>query len=126
MLDQTSSELMIRNSVSVVDSLSASQNSSNSTVICTSSSDKIHEGSSCPLFAQVVYLTSDGEEENSLRESFDDDLGGDDHREGKSNNNHVNTLTTQNPNAKHEYYPDAVDLAEMDYSPARRKTPIHN
>ncbi|XP_074593207.1 uncharacterized protein LOC141848957 isoform X2 [Brevipalpus obovatus] len=84
MLDQTSSESMIQNSVSVVDSLSASQNSSINTVICTSSSEKIREGSSCPLFAQVVYLTSDGEEENDLGESFDDDLGGDDQNDGKN------------------------------------------
>lgn len=26
----------------------------------------------------------------------------------------------------HENYPDLTDIAEMDYSPARRKPPIHN
>lgn len=26
----------------------------------------------------------------------------------------------------HEQFPDIIDLAEMDYSPAKRKPPIHN
>ncbi|PON46144.1 hypothetical protein PanWU01x14_253670 [Parasponia andersonii] len=39
----------------------------------------------------------------------------------------VNSLSTTSDVIEHnELYPDVVDLAEMDYSPARRKTPIHN
>lgn len=39
----------------------------------------------------------------------------------------VNKLTASKQQMlPHEHYPDLVDIAEMDYSPARRKTPIHN
>ncbi|OWM65960.1 uncharacterized protein LOC116199050 [Punica granatum] len=27
---------------------------------------------------------------------------------------------------KHEHYPDIIDIAGMDYSPAKRKPPVHN
>ncbi|XP_062079719.1 uncharacterized protein LOC133784359 [Humulus lupulus] len=44
---------------------------------------------------------------------------------------HVNSLkTTSDDHDQHpdqnEPYPEVGDLAEMDYSPARRKSPIHN
>ncbi|XP_017246289.1 uncharacterized protein LOC108217897 [Daucus carota subsp. sativus] len=32
----------------------------------------------------------------------------------------------EQPEAAPKHYPDVVDLAGMDYSPARRKSPIHN
>ncbi|GMN47440.1 hypothetical protein TIFTF001_016619 [Ficus carica] len=39
----------------------------------------------------------------------------------------VNSLrTSEEQPDQFERYPDVVDLAEMDYSPARRKSPIHN
>ncbi|KAK7330008.1 hypothetical protein VNO77_24192 [Canavalia gladiata] len=39
----------------------------------------------------------------------------------------VNTLTiSKHKDVPQEHYPDLVDIAEMDYSPARRKPPIHN
>ncbi|XP_054820140.1 uncharacterized protein LOC129319178 [Prosopis cineraria] len=39
----------------------------------------------------------------------------------------VQTLpTSEHRGLHHEQYPDLVDIAEMDYSPARRKPPIHN
>lgn len=33
---------------------------------------------------------------------------------------------SEHPEAAPESYPDVLDLAGMDYSPARRKSPIHN
>ncbi|XP_022135362.1 uncharacterized protein LOC111007333 [Momordica charantia] len=33
---------------------------------------------------------------------------------------------SENLEAGQEHYPDLVDIAEMDYSPAKRKPPIHN
>ncbi|XP_028790172.1 uncharacterized protein LOC114746148 [Neltuma alba] len=39
----------------------------------------------------------------------------------------VQTLpTSEHRGLHHEQYPDLVDITEMDYSPARRKPPIHN
>ncbi|XP_027333628.1 uncharacterized protein LOC113848353 isoform X2 [Abrus precatorius] len=39
----------------------------------------------------------------------------------------VNTLTiSKHKDVPQEHYADLVDIAEMDYSPARRKPPIHN
>ncbi|KAI4344221.1 hypothetical protein L6164_011472 [Bauhinia variegata] len=39
----------------------------------------------------------------------------------------VNTLaTSEHRELTHEHYPDLVDIAEMDYSAAKRKPPIHN
>ncbi|KAI9117542.1 hypothetical protein K1719_011708 [Acacia pycnantha] len=45
--------------------------------------------------------------------------------DGKEEGIKVQTLATSELH-NHEQYPDFVDIAEMDYSPARRKTPIHN
>lgn len=43
------------------------------------------------------------------------------------NTRKVRTLaTSEHRELHHEHYPDLVDIAEMDYSPARRKPPIHN
>lgn len=33
---------------------------------------------------------------------------------------------SEHPEAAPERYPDVLDIAGMDYSPARRKSPIHN
>ncbi|KAJ4950816.1 hypothetical protein NE237_027648 [Protea cynaroides] len=33
---------------------------------------------------------------------------------------------SENGNVAPESYPDIIDMAEMDYSPARKKSPIHN
>lgn len=44
--------------------------------------------------------------------------------DGEEKGRKVQTLTTSEHH--HEQYPDLVDIAEMDYSPARRKPPIHN
>lgn len=33
---------------------------------------------------------------------------------------------SEHPEASPEGYPDIIDIAGMDYSPARRKPPIHN
>ena len=45
--------------------------------------------------------------------------------DGKEEGIKVQTLAASELH-NHEQYPDLVDIAEMDYSPARRKTPIHN
>ncbi|KAK6942213.1 hypothetical protein RJ641_027590 [Dillenia turbinata] len=44
---------------------------------------------------------------------------------GGKNKNHFAGLELQEV-VPHEHYPDIIDLAGMDYSPARRKPPIHN
>ncbi|KAF7806471.1 uncharacterized protein G2W53_038632 [Senna tora] len=47
--------------------------------------------------------------------------------EGEEKGIKVQTLaTSEHRELHHEQYPDLVDIAEMDYSPARRKPPIHN
>lgn len=46
--------------------------------------------------------------------------------EEKSSSSTVNSLSTSEEHPEYAHYPDVIDLAEMDYSPARRKTPIHN
>lgn len=41
--------------------------------------------------------------------------------------NHGTTDTSEHQEFAHrEHFPDIIDVAEMDYSPARRKPPIHN
>ncbi|KAK7265162.1 hypothetical protein RJT34_32778 [Clitoria ternatea] len=46
---------------------------------------------------------------------------------GEENEVKVNTLSTsKHKDLPEEHYPDLVEIAEMDYSPARRKPPIHN
>lgn len=46
---------------------------------------------------------------------------------GEADEIKVNTLTTsKHRDLPQEQYPDLVEIAEMDYSPARRKPPIHN
>lgn len=44
--------------------------------------------------------------------------------EGKSGNGELGE--EENREIAHEHFPDIIDLAEMDYSPAKRKPPIHN
>ncbi|OMO88030.1 hypothetical protein CCACVL1_08584 [Corchorus capsularis] len=38
----------------------------------------------------------------------------------------VASPTTSQHQEVHDHYADIMDIAEMDYSPARRKPPIHN
>ncbi|KAL3535947.1 hypothetical protein ACH5RR_004408 [Cinchona calisaya] len=47
---------------------------------------------------------------------------------GKEENFSVNSspLTQHQPETTFDHYPDILDIAGMDYSPARRKPPIHN
>ncbi|TKY54762.1 hypothetical protein E2542_SST19174 [Spatholobus suberectus] len=51
------------------------------------------------------------------------------HPSVNGNTRNVNTLSTSNSKHKdvpEEHYRDLVEIAEMDYSPAKRKPPIHN
>ncbi|XP_059636552.1 uncharacterized protein LOC132278711 [Cornus florida] len=46
---------------------------------------------------------------------------------GKEENFSINpSPVTEHRQGSTEHYPDILDIAGMDYSPARRKTPIHN
>jgi len=43
------------------------------------------------------------------------------------NTRNVNTLSTsKHKDVPEEHYHDLVEITEMDYSPAKRKPPIHN
>lgn len=45
----------------------------------------------------------------------------------KEENFPVNTSpVSEHRDVAHERYPDIIDIAGMDYSPAKRKPPIHN
>ena len=45
---------------------------------------------------------------------------------GKQEKFPVGSPTTSEHQEVHDQYADIMDIAEMDYSPAKRKTPIHN
>lgn len=61
----------------------------------------------------------------STKNTPQDIAGRDDDHDDKTDI-HLNFSLASSEKTGFEHYPDEVDLAEMDYSPARRKAPIHN
>ncbi|KAF4365178.1 hypothetical protein G4B88_000337 [Cannabis sativa] len=89
------------------------------------------------LFSTTTVTTPPSSTSTTTSKNNNEKNGGREEEKYSSNNNANSLKTTittsdnddddddQHPD-QYEPYSEAVDLAEMDYSPARRKTPIHN
>lgn len=64
--------------------------------------------------------------QNSKNDDEQSRLPGGQKDENLSINSSSSSMTEQSENVHRKHYPDVLDLAGMDYSPAMKKPPIHN
>ncbi|XVE71559.1 hypothetical protein DITRI_Ditri10aG0161000 [Diplodiscus trichospermus] len=75
----------------------------------------------------IPTTTSKNEENGEKKANFTSKpQSGNEENVGKQEKFPVGSPTTSEHQEVHDQYSDIMDIAEMDYSPARRKPPIHN
>ncbi|KAI5674449.1 hypothetical protein M9H77_14813 [Catharanthus roseus] len=70
--------------------------------------------------------TTTTKSKNSKNDDEQSRLPGGQKDENLSINSSSSSMTEQSENVHRKHYPDVLDLAGMDYSPAMKKPPIHN
>ncbi|PON53523.1 hypothetical protein TorRG33x02_305110 [Trema orientale] len=96
------------------------------TTTTTSKNEKINGKNNIKAHDDPMISNGDRVKSTSSSTTHNRQHSGEDHDDQEKSSG-VNSLSTTSDVIEHnELYPDVVDLAEMDYSPARRKTPIHN